>query len=53
MSDQRDSLMRVRTLQLIVLLVVGAIVGRLFYIQLIDDRYTINIVKNNFFIIIS
>ena len=39
MSDQRDSLMRVRTLQLIVLLVVGAIVGRLFYIQLIDDRY--------------
>ena len=31
--------MRVRTLQLIVLLVVGAIVGRLFYIQLIDDRY--------------
>ncbi len=39
MNDQRDSLMRVRTLQLIVLLVVGAIVGRLFYIQLIDDRY--------------
>ena len=39
MSDQRDGLMRVRTLQLIVLLVVGAIVGRLFYIQLIDDRY--------------
>lgn len=39
MSDQRDSLMRVRTLQLIVLLIVGAIVGRLFYIQLIDDRY--------------
>lgn len=39
MSDQRDSLMRVRTLQLIVLLVVGTIVGRLFYIQLIDDRY--------------
>lgn len=39
MSDQRDNLMRVRTLQLIVLLVVGAIVGRLFYIQLIDDRY--------------
>ena len=31
--------MRVRTLQLIVLLVVGTIVGRLFYIQLIDDRY--------------
>ena len=39
MSDKRDSLMRVRTLQLIVLLVVGTIVGRLFYIQLIDDRY--------------
>ena len=39
MSDQRDSLMRVRTLQVIVLLIVGAIVGRLFYIQLIDDRY--------------
>lgn len=39
MSDQRDSLMRVRTLQLIVLLIVGAIVGRLFYIQLVDDRY--------------
>ena len=39
MSDQRDSLMRVRTLQLIVLLIVGTIVGRLFYIQLIDDRY--------------
>ena len=39
MSDQRDSLMRVRTLHLIVLLVVGTIVGRLFYIQLIDDRY--------------
>ncbi|MBQ1990362.1 MAG: penicillin-binding protein 2, partial [Rikenellaceae bacterium] len=39
MSDQRDSLMRVRTLQVIVLIIVGAIVGRLFYIQLIDDRY--------------
>ena len=39
MSDKRDSLMRVRTLQLIVLLVVGTIVGRLFYIQLVDDRY--------------
>ena len=39
MSNQRDSLMRVRTLQLIVLLIVGAIVGRLFYIQLVDDRY--------------
>jgi penicillin-binding protein 2 len=31
--------MRVRTLQVIVLIIVGAIVGRLFYIQLIDDRY--------------
>ena len=39
MSDQRDSLMRVRTLQVIVLLIVGVILGRLFYIQLIDDRY--------------
>ncbi len=39
MNDQRDSLMRLRTLQVIVLLIVGAIVGRLFYIQLIDDRY--------------
>ena len=39
MSDKRDSLMRMRTLQLIVLLVVGTIVGRLFYIQLVDDRY--------------
>ena len=39
MSDKRDSLMRVRTLQLIVLLIVGTIVGRLFYIQLVDDRY--------------
>ena len=39
MSDQRDSLMRLRTLQAIVLLIVGVILGRLFYIQLIDDRY--------------
>lgn len=39
MSDQRDSLIRLRTLQVIVLLVVGVILGRLFYIQLIDDRY--------------
>ena len=39
MSDQRDSLMRLRTLQVIVLLIVGVILGRLFYIQLIDDRY--------------
>ena len=39
MNDQRDSLMRVRTLQVIVLLIVGVILGRLFYIQLIDDRY--------------
>ena len=39
MSDQRDSLMRLRTLQVIVLIIVGAIVGRLFYIQLVDDRY--------------
>lgn len=39
MSDQRDSLIRVRTLQMIVLIIVGAIVGRLFYIQMVDDRY--------------
>lgn len=39
MSDQRDSLIRLRTLQVIVLLIVGVILGRLFYIQLIDDRY--------------
>ncbi|MBQ5609752.1 MAG: penicillin-binding protein 2 [Rikenellaceae bacterium] len=39
MSYQRDSLIRLRTLQVIVLLVVGVILGRLFYIQLIDDRY--------------
>ena len=39
MSDQRDSLIRLRTLQAIVLLIVGVILGRLFYIQLIDDRY--------------
>ena len=39
MSEQRDSLIRVRVLQFIVVLVVGVILGRLFYIQLIDDRY--------------
>ncbi|MBR5136155.1 MAG: penicillin-binding protein 2 [Rikenellaceae bacterium] len=39
MSEQRDSLIRVRVLQFVVLLVVGVILGRLFYIQLVDDRY--------------
>ena len=39
MREQRDSLIRVRVLQFVVLLVVGVILGRLFYIQLVDDRY--------------
>lgn len=39
MSNQREGLIRMRTLQLIVLIIVGTILGRLFYIQLVDDRY--------------
>ena len=40
MSGKReDGFVRMRTLQFIVLLIVGTILGRLFYIQLVDDRY--------------
>ena len=39
MTESREGYMRMRTLQAIVLLLVVVMLGRLFYIQVIDDRY--------------
>lgn len=39
MSSSGEGYMRVRTLQVVVLLIVGTMLGRLFYIQVVDDRY--------------
>ncbi len=39
MSGSGEGYMRVKALQVIVLLIVGTMLGRLFYIQVIDGRY--------------
>lgn len=39
MTESREGYMRMRTLQAIVLLLVVVMLGRLFYIQVVDDRY--------------
>ena len=39
MIDNQSGFIRMRILQGVVLLIFGLIVGRLFYLQLIDDRY--------------
>lgn len=39
MTESREDYMRMRTLQAIVLLLVVVMLGRLFYIQVVDDRY--------------